>query len=207
MVIYDISRVLSPDMIVYPGDRVPAMEQVDTGQYRVTDLTMSSHSGTHIDAPSHYVEEGTSIDKVPLEFLVGPAQVLDLSHVDGCITAEDLGGISPDTKRVLIKTAFNGSNEFTPDYPSLSTEAARHLVSKGIWCVGIDSPSIEEYLGDGSVHRILLEKEIAIIELLDLAEVSESHYYMVALPLRMQGIDGAPARVILFDAPPGVMQE
>jgi arylformamidase len=194
-------------MIVYPGDRVPAMEQVDTGQYRVTELTMSSHTGTHIDAPSHYIRGGTTIDKVALKALIGSAQVLDLSHIDGCINAMDLGKISPDTKRVLIKTAFTGSNEFTPDYPHLSTEAARYLVSKGIWCVGIDSPSIEVFLGDGAVHRILLEKGVAIMELLDLAEVSESHYYMVALPLRLQGIDGAPARIILFDSPPGVIQE
>lgn len=207
MAIYDISREISQNIVVYPGDNVPAIVQVDNGQYRVTELTMSSHTGTHIDAPFHYIQEGDSIDQIDLEILLGPAQVLDLSHIEGGITPEHLGRIHPNTKRVLIKTAFSGSDVFAPDYPHLTTEAARHLVSKGILCVGIDSPSIEVFSGDGAVHRILLGEGVVILELLDLGEVLEGLYYMIALPLRLKGIDGSPARVILFDSPPGVMQE
>jgi arylformamidase len=102
-------------------------------------------------------------------------------------------------KRILLKTSFSGKNRFSEGYPSLGLDAARYIVSCGVKCIGIDSPSIESFQCDGSVHRHLLNNNCIIIELLDLAGVPEGIYEMVALPLRLIGLDGSPARVILKD--------
>jgi len=100
--------------------------------------------------------------------------------------------------RLLLKTSFSGHHQFTEDYPSLSFDAAHLITSNAIHCIGIDSPSIESYHCDGSVHRELLGNGCIIIELLDLSAVPEGDYDMIALPLRLEGLDGSPARVVLM---------
>jgi arylformamidase len=101
--------------------------------------------------------------------------------------------------RILLKTTFSGCTSFREDYPSLTMDAARYLTTTGALCVGIDSFSIEAFVCDGSVHRELLSHGCIIIELLDLSRVSEGDYTLVALSLRLTGLDGAPARVILVN--------
>jgi arylformamidase len=105
-----------------------------------------------------------------------------------------INGIS----RVLLKTAFSTCTVFREDYPSLTIDAAQYLIKNGVQCIGIDSFSIEAFICDGAVHRELLGNDCAIIELLDLSGVGEGDYTMVALPLRLSGLDGSPARVILL---------
>ena len=197
--IIDVTRALSPDIVVYPGDLVPEWETADNGQYRTTLLRISSHSGTHIDAPLHYFKEAMSIDQVPLSLLVGEVWVSDLSSLRGEIQPEHLEEIPPGTGRLLIRTCFSEAERFSPDYPYLTPESARWLRDRGVRCVGVDSPSIEVFGGDGTVHRLLLEAGIIIIELLDLADVAEGRYLMAALPLPLKGVDGSPARVILIE--------
>ncbi|MDT8358545.1 MAG: cyclase family protein [Methanomicrobiaceae archaeon] len=199
MNIIDITRAFSPDIVVYPGDLKPEWETVKNGQYRTTLLHMSSHSGTHIDAPLHYFEHAMSIDQIPLSLLVGDVWVQDLSSHRGEIQPEHLEGLPPGTGRLLIRTCFSGKDEFSPDYPYLTPESSRWLRDRGVRCVGVDSPSIEVFQGDGTVHRLLLESGIIIIELLDLAKVAEGRYLMAALPLPLKGVDGSPARVILIE--------
>jgi arylformamidase len=194
---YDVSRGLTNGMLVYPGDIQPAFHQEDAGNYLISSLLLSSHTGTHIDAPTHYLKTGDTIDTIPLESLLGPCRVIDLGEKEGIISRDDVTGKTGDAKRILLKTSFSGRSGFSEDYPSLGLDAARYLVSSGVRCIGIDSPSIESYLCDGSVHRHLLSNNCIIIELLDLSGVSEGVYEMVALPLRLTGLDGAPARVIL----------
>jgi arylformamidase len=198
MQIIDITRPLSGDAVVYPGDRTPVFSQSDRGMYLISDLTMSSHSGTHIDAPVHYLKRGKTIDSVSLTSLIGRCRVLDLCNAGSTITAGDLEGKISNTERLLLKTTFSGINRFTEDYPSLTVDGARLITRCGLKCVGIDSPSIEVYACDGTVHRELLSHGCIIIELLDLSGVEEGDYEMVALPLRLKGLDGSPARVVLI---------
>jgi arylformamidase len=195
--IYDITRPLSEEMLVYPGDITPVFRQEKPGKYRISELHLSSHTGTHIDAPSHYLEEGVSIDKVPFENMIGVCKVVDVSGAGSSIKKTHLVGKIEGSERVLLKTAFSGRNAFAEDYPCLSTDAAAFVTSCGIRCIGIDSPSIEVFNCDGSVHRELLGHDCIVIELLDLSGVQEGNYNMIALPLRFAGLDGSPARVIL----------
>jgi len=197
--IYDITRPLAPGCIVYPGDIVPGFAQEDHGNYLITEIRISSHSGTHIDAPSHYLEMGASVDQIPLTHLMGWCRVIDLTHVQGEIKKSDLEEKIRGAKKVLLKTSFSERNEFVEDYPSFGIEAAEFLAARRIHCVGTDAPSIEEYKCNGSVHRTLLSAGMVIIEMLDLWRIPEGDYWMIALPLRLSGLDGSPCRVLLFE--------
>jgi arylformamidase len=200
MKIIDITRPLSSDGSgAYPGDTAPQFTQRDAGLYLISDIRLSSHSGTHIDAPVHYLKSGPTIDTVPLSRLVGPCRVLDLTGAGPAIDRPHLAGRIGGASRILLKTPFSGCPAFAEDYPALTLDAARYLTENGVVCVGIDSFSIEAFVCDGSVHRELQRHGCLIIELLDLSQVREGDYTLVALPLRLTGLDGAPARVILLD--------
>lgn len=199
MTILDITRSLAEDSLFYPGDTSPHFSQRDAGVYLISELRMSSHSGTHIDAPVHYLKSGPTVDELPLSHLVGPCRVLDVSGAGSCIDLKDLKDRIGGARRILLRTVFSDQTSFREDYPSLTRDAARYLTSAGALCVGIDSFSIEKFDCDGSVHRELLSHGCFIIELLDLSRVPEGDYTLVALPLKLAGMDGAPARVILLD--------
>lgn len=199
MTVYDITRPLSEDTPLYPGDIQPRFNVIDNGQYRVTEMTLGTHTGTHLDAPSHYLKGGRTVDEIPPERLAGPAQVLDCSDTGSVIGPGCFAGRLNGTRTLLLKTWFSERQEFDPGYPSLSLEAAQVLIDTGITCLGIDTPSIEEYDCDGSVHRLLLESGMIVLELLDLSAVPAGNYFMVALPMRLKGADGSPVRAILWD--------
>jgi len=198
MKIIDITRPLSTATVSYPGDTPPQFSQRDAGLYLISDLSMNSHSGTHIDAPVHYLKTGDTIDTVPLDHLIGPCRVIDVTTAGSAITAAALRGRLGNAKRILLKTAFSRETLFKEDYPHLIRDAADLLIENGVLCVGIDSFSIEAFVCDGSVHRTLLGNSCLIVELLDLSDVREGEYDMAALPLRLAGLDGAPARVVLM---------
>ena len=153
MKIIDVTRPLKKDMLVYPGDVIPSFSQADHGRYLISDLHMSSHTGTHIDAPVHYLKSGDTIDTIPLSNLIGRCRVIDVSDAGTLITAAHLEGKLDGVKRLLLKTRFSGRDTFTEEYPSLAFDAACFITDNGIECVGIDSPSIESFNCDGSVHR------------------------------------------------------
>ena len=199
MRIIDITRPLSEGVLMYPGDVSPVFRQEEHGNYIVTDLRMSTHTGTHIDAPLHYLKNGGSIDTIPLSHVVGLCRVLDVTLAGTLITTHHLQGRLEGIERLLLKTSFSGIDRFDENYPSLTADAARLITGYEMKCVGIDSPSIESYECDGTVHRELLSHGCLIIELLDLSNVEEGDYTLVALPLRFTGLDGSPARVVLFD--------
>jgi arylformamidase len=196
---YDVTRDLDNGMLVYPGDVCPEFHQHDAGKYLISTLHLSSHTGTHIDAPTHYLKRGDTIDTIPLENLLGPCRVIDLGDFNGIISKDSIEGKIGYEKRILLKTSYSGKARFFEQYPSLGLDAARYLISCGVRCIGIDSPSIESFQCDGSVHCHLLNNGCIIIELLDLSCVPEGVYEMVALPLKLKSLDGAPARVILKD--------
>jgi arylformamidase len=159
---------------------------------------MNSHSGTHIDAPVHYLKKGDTIDTIPLNNLIGPCRVLDVTSAENIITAAHLRGRLGTEKRIMLKTTFSKENRFREDFPHITKDAAKLLSERGTLCLGIDSFSIESFVCDGSVHRELLGNGCIIIELLDLSSVDEGEYEIAALPLRLTGLDGAPARVVLM---------
>jgi arylformamidase len=197
--IFDISRSLSEDMFVFPGDIHPTFHQEDRGHYLISELHLSTHTGTHIDAPVHYLKTGGTIDTVPLSHLIGKCRVLDVSEAGNTITVNYLNGRLDGVSRLLLKTSYSGTDRFEEIYPCLAPDAAHMIASIGMKCVGIDTPSIESYCGDGDVHRKLLSWNCIIIELIDLSHIKEGDYEMVALPLRLKGLDGSPARVVLIE--------
>lgn len=194
----DVSRIIEPDMAVYPGDPQPDFSTQCHGNIRVSGLSLCTHTGTHVDAASHYMTDGMTVDNIPLGYCIGECRVIDCTSLPKELTAKDFPDTIKGSLRVLIRTAYSSSARFDPEYPHLSPEAARHLVSAGVKCIGIDSPSVEKYSGDGTVHRILLSAGLVIIEWLDLSSVPEGSYTIIALPLRLRGLDGSPARVVLM---------
>jgi len=201
--IRDVTRPLGPRTMVFPGDAAPSFRSRSLGGSVVSDLSLSTHSGTHIDAPSHYLPGGTPVDRIPMGHLVGRAMVLDLREAPSGIPVSALTGRIRGHTRLLLRTRFSASPVFSPDYPHLTAGAAAMVTRAGITTLGIDSPSVEAFSGDGSVHRLLLGRGMVILELLDLDGVPEGSYWMVALPLRLEGMDGSPARVILIDGEVG----
>jgi len=201
--IFDITRPLAPGCMVYPGDSVPGFAQEDHGNYRITDIQISSHSGTHIDAPSHYLDEGAGVDEIPLSHLIGWCRVADLTRVKGEISPHDLEGKTGGAKKILLKTSFSGQDNFVEDYPAIGDEAAAFLAAQRIHCIGTDAPSIEKFNSSGSVHTRLLSAGIVIIEMLDLRCVPEGEYWLIALPLRLKGLDGSPCRALLIEGRKG----
>jgi arylformamidase len=199
MKIIDITRPLSEDILIYPEDKRPVFRQVDRGHYLISDLQMSTHTGTHIDAPFHYLKTGDTIDSIPLSHIMGKCRVIDMTRAGTSITSHHLEGRLDGIHRLLLKTSFSAKECFDENFPSLTADAARLITGSDMKCIGIDSPSIESFNCDGTVHRELLSKGCIIIELLNLLNVCEGDYTLVALPLPFTGLDGSPARVVLIE--------
>jgi arylformamidase len=205
---YDISVPIRNDMVVYEGDpdvRIELAQSLARGDMaNVTRLDMGAHTGTHIDAPAHFIEGGAGVDAIPLDVLTGRAQVVDATHVRGHIDAEALAAlpIAADIERVLFKTTNSrlwDLDRFSADYIALAADAADRLAARGVKLVGIDYLSIAPKDDAVTPHRTLLEAGVIIVEGLDLREVPPGAYELICLPLRIVGRDGAPARAILRD--------
>jgi arylformamidase len=205
MRIYDISVPLSPTLVCYPGDpqvEITAVTDIAQGDVaNVSRLTLSSHSGTHLDAPRHFFSQGVAIDALDLRQLLGPARVCTLSSTTH-ITAADLSPLQLDgVKRVLFRTVNSSlweQSEFQPHYVALTASAAQRLVDIGVQLVGIDYLSVDAFeRQDCPVHRLLLSAGVLILEGLDLRAVPPGDYELLVLPLRLHNGDGAPARAVL----------
>ena len=127
MKIIDITRPLSEDILIYPGDKRPVFRQVDCGHYLISDLQMSTHTGTHIDAPFHYLKAGDTIDSIPLSHIMGKCRVIDMTRAGTSITSHHLEGRLDGIHRLLLKTSFSAKNCFDENFPSLTADAARLL--------------------------------------------------------------------------------
>jgi arylformamidase len=193
-------------MPCWPGDPAVSIETVATvaaDGARVSRVVLGSHAGTHIDAPAHFLEEGDGVDAIPPERLVGPCRVLDMRSVGRVIDGAALADANVAAgERLLLRTdrAAVERGTFSPDYVALDLAAARMLVERGVALIGIDAPSIEAFDSIGHpVHRVLLGAGIVVLEGLDLSGVEPGSYELIALPLRLAGLDGSPARVLLGD--------
>lgn len=203
---YDITVPISTALPVYPGDppieleRVMRLEQGDIAN--VTRLCCSTHIGTHVDPPSHFLPGGRSLDQLPLETLIGPAKVLDVGKVAAIDAAVVKGCDLAGAKRVLFKTRnsgfWPGSAEFREDFTYIERDAAQLLVDQGVRLVGIDYLSVEKFDFDQpATHRVLLGAGVVIVEGLALGDVPPGDYELFCLPLKIKDGDGAPARVVL----------
>lgn len=200
----DISIPLHNQTITWPGD--PAIEiqtsPPDKDNIIVSQINMGSHSGTHIDAPRHFLSEGKTIDQIPLEKYIGPCRVINIKQSAPEIT---LNHIKPEIitpqSRILFKTKnshLQKTGQFNQNYTSISQELAKFLADRQIWLVGIDYLSIEPYNNPGHpVHKILLKQEIAILEGLYLDHVPQGKYQLYCLPLSFYQTEAAPCRAIL----------
>jgi len=208
MRLIDVSVPLDPRLPVYPGNLPFSLEPIKRiakgGSSNVSAIHMSAHAGTHVDAPRHFFDDGPGTDALPLDMLMGSTHVLDLSGVAASsgVGAVELKDVLPDAAiRVLIKTTNSRlweSPAFQPDYVGVTEDGARFLVERGVRVLGVDYLSVEVFRKPGApAHHVLLAAGIAIIEGLNLQQVTAGVYDMVCLPLRLADADGAPARVVL----------
>ena len=205
---YDITLTISPELPTWPGDPRVELERVrkieDGSNANVSRVDMGVHTGTHVDAPFHFLQDGKTVDQIDLSLLTGRAYVLHLPEVD-VITAPVLedAQIPPRTRRVLFKTRNSESwakedQDFNTDFVGLSEDGAEYLVKRGVKLVGMDYLSVAPYKKSRPTHESLLKAGVVIVEGLDLSEVSQGRYTLYCLPLKIANSDGAPARAILI---------
>ena len=206
--IFDISVPVRSNGLVYPGNpeiSIEPQQSISEGAgANVSRVSFGSHTGTHVDAAKHFFDTGQTVDQIPLDRLVGPAVLIAVDESLMSVGARDLEQHDlKGHKRILIRTrnsAFLLEQRFHRDYTFLAPEGAEYLVSLGIELVGVDYLSIEQFhSGHHRTHRILLDKQVVIVEGLHLWGPSPGEYEFCCLPLRLEGLDGAPARAILIE--------
>lgn len=209
--IYDISVPVRTGGLIYPGNppiSITLQQAIAQGAgANVSRLDLGSHTGTHVDAPKHFFDDGAGVDALPLDLLMGPARLLAFGDAVTSIGKAELEPHELDgVRRLLIKTRnsdwlASGSTEFHADYTYLTPQGAEYLVAIGVKLVGVDYLSIEQFhSGHHKTHRTLLARGIVIVEGLMLSEPPPGDYELRCLPLRLEGLDGAPARAVLLTA-------
>ncbi|HVN62333.1 MAG TPA: cyclase family protein [Gaiellaceae bacterium] len=201
MELIDISVPVRPGMHVWEGDPPFRIDQVATvagDGYNATRLDLGTHTGTHIDAPLHFVDGGATVDSIRLETLVGPCHVVDATAVEGQLDAAAVAGLGlpPVTERLLFKTR-NGAlwdrESFASDWVAFTGDGAEALLALDVRLAGIDYLTI----GDEDAHHVLLGAGVVPLEGLDLRDVEPGPYTLFCLPLKVVGTEGAPARALL----------
>lgn len=209
MAIYDISLPISTSLAVWPGDppiEVSQPSHLERGDpSTLTRIAMGAHSGTHVDAPAHFVRGGLEVDRLDLSMLVGPSLVVAALEAEA-LSADRLAElpIPPGTTRLLLQTRNSdrwgaGAGEFYRDYVAIPADGAQWLVAQGIRLLGIDYLSIAPFDNPAATHQILLGAGIIVVEGLDLRGIRPGAYQLICLPLKLAGSEGAPARAILID--------
>lgn len=208
MTIFDISLPISAKMTIWPGNDpvvVSMTRSINAGDHlNMSALAMPVHTGTHVDAPDHFLNNGQGVDTLPLEILTGPCYVTQLPDDVDEISAEVLERvpIGEGTTRLLFGTRNSRfwarrEYEFQKDYVAVTGDGAEWLVAHGIQLVGIDYISVAPFEDPIPAHAALLKAGVIIVEGLNLAEIPRGFYELYCLPLNITGADGAPARVIL----------
>lgn len=202
----DVSVSLRDGMPHWPGDpecRITRVNKMEDGAVcNLTHLSMSAHTGTHMDAPRHFVADGITMEQMPLEPVIGRCKVIEFD-VEDQITADDLKAVKlGHGQRVLFKTRNStrswAMTEFDKHFVSIRADAAQYLVDQKVSTVGVDYLSIGGFEKDGvETHQIMLGAGIWVIEGLNLADTKPGYYDMICLPLKIEGADGAPCRVVL----------
>ena len=208
MRIHDISLPIRPGMVHWPGTAEPEVSweaRIAAGDpYDLSRWLLGAHTGTHIDAPAHFISGGSSIEDVMLGALIGRTRVVQIADAVDVITARVIGALDlRGVRRILFRTA-NGRrldvDRFAPDYVAIDRSAAEALVAQDVVTVGLDYLSIEPFAAAApETHRSLLGRGVAVIEGLDLRAVGPGDYFLCCLPLRLEGAEAAPARAVLIE--------
>lgn len=211
MQVFDVTLPMRPEMVTWPDEPgptyAPLSEILEGDPANVTHVGFGSHTGTHVDAPKHFLDDGPPVDQLDPAVLVGPAYVVDVGDVpliDRSVL--ESCGVPADTTRLVIRSDNSGfwdedEPRFHEDFTGVAPSGADWLVERGIRLVGIDYLSIEPFQSEGHpVHRRLLAEGVVIVEGLDLRAVTAGAYELFCGPLRLGGIDGSPARVFLVRA-------
>jgi len=208
MKIYDLSLPISPSLIVWPDDPPIEVEQVlhiDRGDIcTLSRMNLSVHTGTHVDAPAHFIRGGSHIESLDLQTLIGPALVVEALEA----TAVNAGvlqslPIPMGTERLLIKTSNSarwavGETSFYKEYVAVTADGAQWLVDHGIRLVGVDYLSVAPFTAVVECHEILLGAGVIPVEGLNLHHIQQGLYQFICLPLLIEGSDGAPCRAVLI---------
>lgn len=208
--VIDVSLRIDPDLLVWPGN--PGVVLTPTSRIsrgdssNVSEIRLGSHTGTHVDPPSHFLDDAPAAEDLPLDAMIGETTVADLRGVAGPIGSGELAALSlsAEVTRLLLRTDNSAlwasdPHMFPDEYVSVSADGARWLIDHGIRLIGIDFLSIEARGAPGHpTHRTLLGAGIVILEGLDLSEVEPGTYTLVCAPLKIAGGDGAPARAVLL---------
>ena len=203
----DISIPVQEGMLVWPGDggpRITRLRSVEEGSHsNFSEMQCSLHTGTHLDAPLHFISGAKSVDRLPLEIFIGPAHVLHFPDNE-FITADDLekSGLPDGVERLLLKTKNSDwwkedVRDFHEDYVALADDAAEWVVERGVKLFGIDYLSIDHHIHGLNVHPILLGAGLALLETINLSGVEPGGYELVCLPLNLIGAEGSPVRAVL----------
>jgi arylformamidase len=204
----DITTPIENDMVHWPGDTDIVFKRAssisDGDICNLTNISMSAHTATHMDAPLHFIDNANDISTMPLDAVIGKAKVIEIkNHVS--INLEEFKSHEIEKgDRILFKTQNSFADwrmkDFKEDYVFLSAEAAKYLVERKVKTVGVDYLSVAEFNNSAEVHNILLGAGIWIIEGLALKDISEGTYDLICLPLNLIGSDGSPARAVLRKA-------
>jgi arylformamidase len=209
MKIYDITVPITPDMPVWPGNPPVELERVssmDAGAHdNVSRLACGVHTGTHVDAPNHFLNDNRTVETLSLGILTGPALVIEIPENVGLVTAAVLenAAVPAGTVRLLLKTRNSmlwarREKKFAEDFVGVSPDGAEWLVRAGVKLIGVDYLSVAPRGQGTPTHRVLLQPGMVVVEGLDLSAVSAGNYVLYCLPLKLVGSDGAPARAILI---------
>lgn len=201
----DVSVPIRPGMVTFEGDPAVILERASAlaagDVCNVSRLDFGVHSGTHVDAPNHFIDGASGIESIPIDILVGPALVVDASMAGGQIGREAINrfAIPGGTQRVLIRanSALWNESTFQSTFTGLTAEGALALVALGVRLIGIDYLSIAPFGNPTPTHRALLDANVTIVEGLDLRAIEAGRYDFICLPLLIPGSDGGPARAML----------
>lgn len=203
---FDVTVPIRSGMVAYEGDPKVRLERVAAlasgGICNLSRLEFGVHSGTHIDAPVHFIEGAAGIEATPIEALMGPAVVVDARTIGGDLDAATLRSleIPAEAERVLLRTPNSrlwDLARFSREFFGVTEDGARYLVERGVRLVGIDYLSIAPFGDPAPTHVALLGAGVVVLEGLDLRAVDPGEYEMACLPMLIPGADGAPARVML----------
>lgn len=205
MKIFDISWPLSNEMTTYKNKKnvlIQPTQTLDINNVRETTISIHSHTGTHIDAPSHFIKDGKSIDQLNPLCCCGPAQVIDMTHIDDRITQNDLINITIKSNHIIIfktkNSALSPTAPFDYNFVYIDASAASYLVEQSIYAIGFDYLGIERNQPQHDTHLTFMQHNIPIIEGLRLQKVQAEIYTLWCLPIKTPGLDGAPARALLI---------
>lgn len=208
--IIDISMEIFDGAPQFPGDAACDVKSHDTiaeSGYNTTRLSFSSHHGTHLDAPRHFLDDGFGVDRIDLSKCVGPALIVDMSHKEprALIDVDDFAPYADRIgkgARVVVRTGWDRvypDPRYFSDFPSITLEAATWLAEQGIALLGMDMPTPNGESDDAvtQVHKVLLRAEVVIVEwLASLDQIRSDTFFLVAAPLKIRGCDGSPLRAL-----------